>query len=221
MIEIPRVEPATLRKIYRLEDEIANAVTHGLGLVLSIVGLCVLVALAMKEGTVWHVVGCSIYGGSLVALYLASTVYHCVWHERSKAVLRVIDHACIFLLIAGTYTPFTLTVLRGGWGWLLLALVWTFALGGIAYKLIRARHGLPESAVPYIIMGWLALVAIKPIIEQVPPGGLVWLLAGGLAYTAGTIFYNLDGRRFYHAIWHLFVLAGSAFHFCAVLFYLF
>jgi hemolysin III len=221
VLELPHIEPATLRKLYRLEDEVASAITHGLGLALSIVALCVLLAIAVNEGTVWHVVGCSIYGGSLVALYLASTLYHSVWHRRCKAALRVIDHACIFLLIAGTYTPFTLTALRGAWGYLLLVLVWTFALVGIMYKLLRARSGLPESAIPYLIMGWLALIAAKPIVETIPVRGLLWLLAGGLAYTLGTIFYNLDGRRFYHAIWHLFVLAGSALHFCAVLFYTF
>lgn len=219
VVELPHVDPATLRKIYRLEDEIASAITHGLGLALSIVALFVLVLIAAAEGTVWHVVGCSVYGGSLVALYLASTLYHLVWHPRWKAALRVVDHACIFLLIAGTYTPFTLTALRGAWGWSLLALVWTFALAGITYKLIRARHGLPESAMPYILLGWLALIAAKPLVESIPLAGLLWLLGGGLAYTLGTIFYSLDGRRFFHAIWHLFVMAGSALHFCAVLYY--
>lgn len=205
-----------LEQVYRLEDEIANAITHGIGLALSIAGLCVLVTLAAVHGTAWHVVGCSIFGGSLVALYLASTLYHSCPQPAVKEVLRIVDHVCIFLLIAGTYTPFTLTTLRGAWGWFLLVAVWTCAIGGIAYKIVRARQSLPQSALPYIALGWIALVAAKPILENVPLASLALLLAGGLSYTIGTVFYNLDHRRFYHAIWHLFVLAGSAFHFWAV-----
>ena len=211
--------PNTIQRIYRVEDEIASAVTHGIGLALSIVGLIALTVLAAQSGTVWQIVGASIYGASLVVLYAASTVYHCARGYRTRAILRVVDHACIFLLIAGTYTPFTLTALRGPWGWTLLALVWTFALAGIGHKLYSARRGLTESAIPYIIMGWLAIIAIKPLIASVSLSGLAWLLAGGLCYTFGTLFYRCEGRRYFHAIWHVFVLAGSAFHFCAVLFH--
>lgn len=208
-----------LEQLYRLEDEIANAITHGVGLLLAIVGLCVLVTLAAVRGTAWHVVGCSVYGASLVVLYGASTIYHVKRAPRAKAAWRVVDHACIFLLIAGSYTPFTLTTLRGAWGWSLLAAVWTCAIVGITYKLIAARRQLTESAIPYVLTGWLALVAVKPLMESVPFACLMLLMGGGLAYTIGTVFYKLDHRRFFHAIWHLFVMAGSVLHFVAVLIY--
>lgn len=218
-MDLKRAETITRQAIHRLEDEIANAITHGLGLALSIVGAAALLILAARGGTAWNLVGCSVYGGSLVFLYAASTLYHCVQHPQAKAVLRVVDHACIFLLIAGTYTPFTLTALRGTWGWTLLALVWSCALTGIVCKLLSTKRGLSESAIPYILTGWIALVAIKPIMHALPTGGLVCLVAGGVSYTAGTVFYRLDARRFFHAIWHVFVIAGSALHYCAVLFY--
>lgn len=208
-----------LEQLYRFEDEIANSITHGVGLLLAIVGLCVLVTLAAVQGSAWHIVGCSVYGASLVILYGASTIYHWTRSPRAKAVWRVVDHACIFLLIAGSYTPFTLTSLRGVWGWFLLASVWSCAIVGITYKLIAARRKLTESAIPYILTGWLALVAVKPLMESVPFACLMLLMGGGLAYTIGTIFYRLDHRRFFHAIWHVFVMAGSALHFLAVLIY--
>jgi hemolysin III len=218
-MNLQQAEAVARRTIHRIEDEIANAITHGVGLLLSLVGAVVLLVFAVSGGSSWQIVGYSIYGATLVILYAASTAYHCVQHPRAKEILRVVDHACIFLLIAGTYTPFTLTALRGAWGWLLLLLIWMSALAGITCKLVSARRGLSESALPYVATGWLALVAVKPIVQAIPLSGLLWLLAGGVSYTAGTIFYKLDGRRFFHAIWHVFVLAGSIFHYCAVVFH--
>jgi hemolysin III len=206
-------------RLYRLEDEIASAITHSVGLLFAIVGLCVLVTLAAVHGGVWHVIGCSVYGASLVTLYGASTIYHWVRSPRAKAMWRVVDHASIFLLIAGTYTPFTLTTLSAVWGWSLLVAVWTCAIAGITYKLVVARQQLSESAIPYILTGWLALVAVKPLVESVPLACVALLLGGGLAYTVGTIFYKFDHRRFFHAIWHGFVMAGSLMHFLAVMLY--
>ena len=204
---------------YSLGEEIANAVTHGIGALLSIAGLAVLVSFAALYGDVWHIVSCSIFGGSLVLLYASSTIYHSVWHRRTRNILQRIDHCAIFLLIAGTYTPFALVNLRGPWGWALLCLVWSIAVLGIVLQLCpRKRHeGL--ALVLYLGLGWMALVAIKPFMANVEPGGLILLLAGGLSYSLGVIFYVWKSLNYHHAIWHGFVLAGSASHFFAVLFY--
>jgi hemolysin III len=200
-------------------DELANALTHGLGLVLAAVGVPILIVLAVSHGTVWHIVGVSIYGASLLALYTASTIYHAVRHPPARRILRIVDHSAIYLLIAGTYTPFLLVNLRGAWGWTLLAVVWTVALFGIAWKLVHAgQHAVVSTAV-YIAMGWLVLIAIRPLLRAMPLAGIAWLLAGGLCYTAGVIFFGWSRLRFNHAVWHLFVLAGSACHFLAVLRY--
>ena len=200
-------------------DEFANALTHGLGLLLALVAVPILIALAAVRGTAWHVVGISIYGASLIALYAASTVYHAVRHSRAKHILQIIDHAAIYLLIAGTYTPFTLVNLRGPWGWTLLGLVWGIALFGVVWKLAHAGHHMVISTIIYIIMGWLVVIAVRPMFRAVPLGGLEWLLAGGLAYTVGVVFFGWSRLRFNHAMWHLFVLAGSACHYVAVMLY--
>ncbi|MCK6384683.1 MAG: hemolysin III family protein [Rhodocyclaceae bacterium] len=190
---------------YTLREEIASSITHGVGAVLAIAGLAVLVAFATLHGDAWHVVGCSIFGAAQV--------------ERAKRLLRTLDHTAIFLLIAGTYTPFLLVNLRGPWGWSLFAVVWTLTLAGIALRLfLKGRlHGLVVSI--YIAMGWIVVVAIRPMLEHVGTGGLVLLAAGGLAYTAGVAFYKWRRLPYNHAIWHGFVLAGAALHFFAVLFY--
>lgn len=203
-----------------IEEELANGLTHGLGLVLSVAGMVGLVVLTALHGTIWHVVGCTVYGTSLVLLYLVSTLYHSVRDPGWKRVLRRVDHMAIFLLIAGTYTPFTLVNLRGPTGWTLFALVWGLAVAGIAFKL-RWGHRLEwVSLALYLSMGWLCVIAAKQIVATIPTGGLLWLLGGGLCYTFGTIFYALDHRwRYFHAVWHVFVLAGSGLHYVAVLLY--
>jgi hemolysin III len=211
---------AAVRRIpVLLREEVLNSITHGIGLVLSIIGLAVLVVLATLRGNAWHIVGCSVFGGTLVTLYASSTLYHGFRRERLKRFFRVMDHACIFLLIAGTYTPFTLTVLRGAFGWTLFGLAWTFAAVGIITKVVMSKKYLSESAMPYLLMGWMAVIAIKPIVDTIPTGGLVLLAAGGLSYTVGVIFYARDSVPYFHTVWHLFVLAGSICHYFAVILY--
>jgi hemolysin III len=201
---------------YRLGEEIANAVTHGVGALLAVAGLAVLVTIAAVRGTAWHVVGCSVYGSTLVLLYTASTLYHSIPNARAKRALRILDHSAIFLLIAGTYTPFTLVNLRGPWGWSLFGVVWGLALLGIFLQTGRRRHPV-LAVVLYVVMGWTVVVAIRPLLHAIPPGGLALLVAGGLAYTAGIVFYAWKRLPYAHAVWHGFVLLGSALHFFAIL----
>ena len=203
-----------------LGEEIANSVSHGAGLLVAAVAVPVPIALALQRGDAAGVAGASVFASTVLLLYLASTLYHALPKNRAKRVFQVLDHAAIFLLIAGTYTPFTLGVLRGPWGWTLFGLVWSLALAGVVLKaLCGARH--PRlSTFLYLGMGWLALIAIEPLRLHVPAWGLFWLLAGGIAYTAGVMFFVYDGRvRYGHFIWHLFVLAGTTCHFIAVLWY--
>ncbi len=204
---------------YTRAEEIANSVTHGVGIVLAIAGLAVLTAFSALNGTVWHVVACSVFGAALILNYTASTLYHSIQVERIKRALRAFDHSAIFLLIAGTYTPFMLVNLRGPWGWSLLVFIWTAALLGITLRLfLKGRlHGLVVGL--YIAMGWAVVVAVQPMLERVAPGGLTLLAAGGLAYTAGVGFYKWKRLPYHHAIGHGFVLLGSALHYFAVLFY--
>ena len=183
-----------------LGEEIANAVTHGLGLAASLIGMPVLVVAAAGRGDAALVVGCSVFAASLIALYAASTLYHAVRPSRAKQLLRVVDHVAIYLLIAGTYTPFTLGVLRGAWGWTLFGLVWSFAALGIVFKTVLGMRYPRASTVFYLAMGWLAVVAVRPIVAQVPWPGLVWIAAGGLLYTGGVVFYVLEHRRYSHAV---------------------
>jgi hemolysin III len=181
--------------------------------------MVLLVSLAVTRGTPWHVVSCSIYASTLVMLYGASTVYHSIRAPRAKGVLRTVDHCCIYLLIAGTYTPFTLTYLRGGWGWTLLCLVWGMALFGLFYKIFFVGRFRALSLTLYLAMGWLAVVAAGPAIELLP-GMCVFLMAlGGLFYTGGVFFYAKSRVPYYHTIWHLFVLAGSLSHYLAITLY--
>jgi hemolysin III len=203
--------------LYSVAEEIAHAATHGAGLLLSVAGLVVLVVVATVRGNTWHIVSVAIYGSTLVLLYAASTFYHALPGSRTKAVFRALDHAAIFLLIAGTYTPFTLVNLRGGWGWGLFGTVWGLAILGVVLE-TAARHRVRIlSHVLYIGLGWLVAIAIKPLLDAVATGGLVLLVAGGLAYTGGVVFYAWRKLPFNHAIWHVFVLAGSLCHFFAVL----
>ncbi len=172
-----------------LNTELINGVTHGVGFLLSIAGLVVLVVLAASRGGARHVVACSVYGSTLILLYLASTLYHSVTAPRAKQVLRLIDHIAIYLLIAGTYTPFTLLTLRGGWGWSLFGVIWGLAIVGSVFKILFIGRFRKTSVVIYLLMGWLLMVGLKPLLASLPLAGFVWLMAGGAAYTLGVVFY--------------------------------
>ena len=204
---------------YSITEEIFHSITHGIGVLLSVVGLAALVVYSSKYGDAWHIVSSSIYGFTLVALYTASTLYHGVTAPALKAVLQRLDHAAIFLLIAGTYTPFTLVTLRGGWGWTLFGIVWSIAVAGTVMELMVKRRSKRISVALYLGLGWLVMIAIEPMLASVAPGGLILLAVGGLFYSLGVIFYVWKTLVFHHAIWHLFVLAGSASHFFAVFLY--
>jgi hemolysin III len=200
-------------------EELANCVTHGVGLALSVAGLVALVLLAWAYGDAWHRVSCGVYGASLVMLYLASTLYHGARRPRAKRVLQVLDHCGIYLLIAGTYTPFTLVTLRGAWGWTLFGLVWGLSLAGILFRLVFGERFRLAAVASYVMLGWLCVIAAKPILTLVPVGALLWIAAGGLAYTTGVFFFAATRIRHHHAIWHLFVLGGSVCHYVAVVLY--
>jgi len=202
---------------YSVGEEAAHALTHGLGLVASVGGLVTLVVAAWLRGDAWHIVGVSIFGTTLVLLYAASTLYHGTRSPRVKRLFQRFDHAAIFLLIAGTYTPFTLVSLRGGWGWTLLAIVWGLAILGILLEV--AGHSRRISVALHLAMGWLLLIAVEPLARSVHPDGLLLLALGGVAYTLGVVFYAWQRLPYNHAVWHLFVMAGSACHFACVLGY--
>lgn len=204
---------------YSRAEEIANSIIHGIGIMLSIAGLGVMASFSSLFGNAWHIVSTSIYSVTQILVFTASTLYHAIPIERAKKILRTLDHSAIFLLIAGTYTPFTLVNLRGAWGWSLFGIVWGLAVLGIALQGFMLKQRRWINAIPYIAMGWLVVIAIGPLLSTVAPGGLLLLLAGGLAYTIGSIFYVWKGLAFNHAIWHGFVLLGSIFHYFAILFY--
>ena len=204
---------------YTLGEEIAHAVSHGIGILLSLAGRGVMVVFASLYGDAWHIVSCRIYGATLILLYTASTLYHGITLPRVKQVLQRIDHAAIFLLIAGTYTPFTLVTLRGAWGWTLFGLVWGFAILGVVLETMVTKRIKWLSISLYVGMGWLVLIAIRPMLDSVASGGLILLLAGGLCYSLGVIFYVWKRLAYHHAVWHLFVMAGSLLHFFSIFFY--
>ena len=204
---------------YSFSEEIANSVIHGIGIVLAIGGLGVLTAFASVYGNAWHIVSCSVFGATLVILYTSSTLYHSIQLPRAKTVLRILDHSAILLLIAGTYTPFTLVNLRGPWGWSLFSIVWGLAFLGIIFRVTILRRRMTVFFLLYLIMGWLVVVAFKSMLASIATGGLVLLLLGGVVYTIGIGFYAWRRLPYNHAIWHVFVLIGSVLHFFAVLFY--
>ena len=210
---------ANQERTQSLGEEIANSVSHGVGFLAAVAAAPVLVFSAFQSGGAARIAGASVFAATMVLLYLTSTLYHALPRNRAKRVFQVLDHAAIFLMIAGTYTPFTLGVLRGTWGWTLFGLVWSLALAGVVLtatggaRYPKLRTGL------YIAMGWLVLIAVKPLWLRVPPWGLFWLLAGGIAYTGGVAFYAAKRVRYSHFVWHLFVIAGTACHFIAVLRY--
>lgn len=196
-----------------------NSITHLVGAVLAVVGLVFLVVRAALTGDSWKIVSFSIYGGTLVALYTSSTLYHSV-QGASKKVFQKFDHTAIYLLIAGSYTPFTLVTLRGAWGWSLFGVVWGLAVIGILQDILFAKRRRILSVVMYLLMGWIAIVAICPLSRALPAAGMTWLVAGGLFYTIGVVFYALDKKLIHgHGIWHLFVLAGSICHYCTIFLY--
>ena len=203
----------------QLREELANSITHGIGFVLSVAGLVVLVVSASMRGDPYMVVSFSVYGVSLVVLYLASTFYHSFHAPRLKHFLRIIDHCAIYLLIAGTYTPFTLLNLRGPVGWTLFGTIWGLAFIGIVLKWWHVDRYPVVTPLIYVAMGWIGAIAIKPSIELIPPVGLGLLAAGGVTYTVGVLFYAIEKIPYNHAIWHMFVLSASAMHFFAILFY--
>ena len=202
-----------------LTEEIANSLTHGIGFLLSIAGLVILVVSAKSYGDPWRVVSCSIYGGSLIILYAASTLYHSFLSGRINYIFKIIDHSAIYLLIAGSYTPFMLVSLRGAWGWSLFGIIWGLALAGIMFKMFFVNRFLVLSTASYLAMGWFAVIALYPIVKKVPTGGISWLVIGGILYSLGILFHFWGKLPFRHAIWHLFVLGGSICHYFAVLFY--
>jgi hemolysin III len=201
-------------------DEILNSITHGLGVLLSIAALVILVVFAAisHAGDAWKIVSFSIYGVSLITMFTASTLYHAFRNKRIKAFLNVFDHASIYILIAGTYTPFMLVSLRGPWGWSIFSVIWGLAIAGVIYKIFFYNPRYRRlSAFIYMLMGWVIIIAIRPLIREVPAVGLYWLALGGLLYCAGVIFYlRTEKNRYNHVVWHLFVLGGAISHFFAI-----
>lgn len=199
-----------------IRDEIASALTHGLGAVAALAGGAVLITLAAIHGDGWQLGASIVFGVTLLLLYTASTLYHAIQHPVAKGRLKVFDHCAIYLLIAGTYTPFTLIGLRGPWGWGLFTAIWTLAVAGVIFKLFYTGRFKLLSTIIYIAMGWLVIVAIKPLLASLDAWTLGWMLGGGVFYTLGTYFYHRESIRYSHAIWHLFVIAGSVCHYIAV-----
>ncbi|TDG00694.1 PAQR family membrane homeostasis protein TrhA [Paenibacillus piri] len=200
-------------------EELANAVTHGIGSLLSAAALALLVLFAVTKGTAWHVVTFTVYGASMLLLYLASTLVHSFPEGKAKDVFEIMDHSFIYVFIAGTYTPILLNVIQGALGWSLFGVVWGFALAGVVFKAFFTKKFLFTSTLVYIAMGWIIIFAWGPLTANLPQGGLSLLITGGLLYTAGTVFYVWRSFPFHHAVWHLFVLAGSVSHFLAILLY--
>ena len=200
-------------------EEIANSVSHGVGFLAAVAASPVLIFSAVQHGSSAGIVGASVFALTMLLLYITSTLYHTLARNKAKRVFQVLDHGAIFLLIAGTYTPFTLGVLRGAWGWTLFGIVWGIAVVGVVLKSIGGVRYQKLSTILYLAMGWIIIIAVKPLYLNMPSWGLFWLLAGGAAYTAGVGFYAADRIRYAHFIWHLFVIAGTACHFIAVLRY--
>ena len=218
-IEATALHTGVPKPQYTLAEEVANAVTHGFGAVLSAAGLTALVILAVMEADPWRIVGVSVFGVTLMLMYLCSTLYHAVPHPQLKSFFRIADHCAIYLLIAGTYTPFLLVTMRGTWGWTLFVFLWTAAIAGCIFKFFYTGRFEKVSTAIYVAMGWTIVVAIKPAMEMVPTGAMIVIGIGGLFYTLGAVFYLWDRLPFNHAVWHVFVLGGSAAHFFAVLYW--
>ncbi|GJM43704.1 MAG: hemolysin III [Gemmatimonadota bacterium] len=204
---------------FSFAEEVAHSLTHGAGLLLAVAALVLLVVFASRRGTAIHVVSGAVYGTTLVLLYAASTFYHALPHGRAKRVFGILDHAAIFLLIAGTYTPFALVTLPGSWGWPVFGIIWGLAIAGVLLEAISRGRARRLQLALYLAMGWAIVVVARPLVQGLAPQGLVLLLAGGLAYTLGTVFFVWRRLPFHHAVWHVFVLGGSVCHFFAILLY--
>ncbi|NIQ94848.1 MAG: hemolysin III family protein [Desulfuromonadales bacterium] len=216
------MKPEEIKKrlfIYSEEEEVANRLTHGLGALLSLIGLVVLIGATARNGEPWRTVACTVFGGTLLLFYATSTIYHSVERPHLKYVFRILDHVTIYFLIAGTYTPFTLVTLHGKWGWSLFGVVWGLAVAGSIFKAFMPHRLRILAPTFYIAMGWIIVIAIEPLQESLPRAGIAWLLAGGIAYTGGVLFYAWNRLPYNHAIWHVFVMAGSLCHYLAVLWY--
>ena len=209
---------ATVQAEYRLGDILANAITHGVGAVFALAGAAYLIV-ASTRGDAWLVVSCAIYATTLVMVYLCSTLYHSLVRTRARHVFHVLDHSAIYLLIAGTYTPFMLVSMRGRLGWTLLGVVWGLAVAGVVFKSLALGRFPAASATVYVLMGWCIVFGIRPLLAAITLPGMMWLGAGGVAYTLGIVFFANDRLRYFHGVWHLFVLAGSVAHYFAVLLY--
>lgn len=207
-----------ITKRYTLGEEIFNAVSHGTGGLLAIAGTVVLIVAAAIYSDAWGVVSSAIYGASMIILYTMSTLYHAITNKRAKTFFRIMDHNTIFFLIAGTYTPYTLVPLRGALGWTLFGIIWGAAIIGIVFNSIDLEKAKKMSLICYVAMGWAIIFAIKPMIESVPKISLIFLLTGGVFYTAGIIFYAIKKIRYFHSVWHLFTIGGTVFHYFSILF---
>lgn len=206
-------------KDFSLKEEIANSITHGIGFLLSIPALVMLIINAVETDNPWRIVSFSIFGATMIILYLCSTLFHSITHEKVKDFFEILDHSSIYLLIAGTYTPFVLVAIRGGLGWTLFGIVWALAIIGIVFKCYYVKKYIVTSTILYVIMGWLIVMAIVPLYHAIGTTGFMLLVGGGLLYTIGSIFYVMQKIPYFHAIWHLFVLAGSALmYFCVYLY---
>lgn len=207
-----------LTKRYTLGEEIFNSVSHGAGGMLAIAGTVVLIVIAALYSNAWGVVSSAIYGASMIILYTMSTLYHAITNKKAKSFFRIMDHNTIFILIAGTYTPYTLVPLRGPVGWTLFGIIWGAAIIGIVFNSISLEKAKKLSLVCYVAMGWAIIFAIKPMIASVTKTSLVFLLIGGIFYTAGIVFYAVKKIRYFHSVWHLFTVGGTVFHYFSILF---
>lgn len=206
--------------IFSKGEEIANAITHGIGAVLSIAGLVVLIIYASLYGTAWHVVSFTIFGATMFILYMSSTMVHALPQGKAKDLFEIFDHASIYLFIAGSYTPFTFIVIQGTLGWTMFGIIWGLAIAGTVFKAFFVKKYLFTSTILYVAMGWMVILGWNQIVENLDPNGIILFVTGGICYTFGAIFYVWRGFKFHHAVWHLFVIAGTATHFFCVLLYL-
>ncbi len=205
-------------RTYSSNEELAHAISHGVGVLIGVAVLSLLVVFSSLRKSAWEVVSCAIYGTTFILLYLGSTLYHAAKNPHARRMLKIVDHSAIYLLIAGTYTPFALAPLRGGLGWTIFGAIWGSALLGIAFKVFFTGRFKAVSLISYLFMGWFCVIAVKPLYRELTPEGFIFLVVGGLCYTVGAIFYAWRALPWSHAIWHLFVLAGSVFHFFSILF---
>jgi hemolysin III len=213
------LEKITEERVQTTGEEIANSISHGVGALLSVLVTPLMIIQANKHGGVYDIVGASVFGATMINLYLSSTLYHALSRTRARRIFQILDHAAIYLLIAGTYTPFTIGVLRGPWGWTLFGLIWGLAFMGVLLKTFGRLWKGSLSTILYVAMGWIVVIAIKPFWELVPGWGIIWLALGGFFYTLGVVFFLLDKVKYSHFVWHLFVVAGTACHVVAVMSY--